>query len=119
MWYNIIIDGNTSEIPQRLSDKPNRSHRLPPKSTQKGGARMSEDTIRRLFAKVDTISERLARLDTRIEERDRHCRDIAHTIDDLGKRTHDLELAGSQLGGARTFFVWLAATAIALYGILQ
>ena len=80
---------------------------------------MSEDTIRRLFAKVDIISERLARLDTRIEERDRRCQDYSHTIDDLAKRTHDLELAGSQAGGARHFFVWLIATAIALYGVLK
>ena len=80
---------------------------------------MSEDTIRRLFAKVDIISERLARLDTRIEERDRRCRDYSHTIDELTKRTHDLELAGSHEGGARQFFVWLIATSIALYGVLK
>ena len=91
----------------------------PNRTTTERRATMSEDTIRRLFAKVDTISERLARLDTRIEERDRRCQDYSHTIDELTKRTHDLELAGSHEGGARQFFVWLIATAIALYGVLK
>lgn len=80
---------------------------------------MSDDTIRRLFEKVDTISERLARLDAHMVERDRRETSITHTLDDLNKRMHELEMGSSQLSGAGLFCAWLVTTAIALYGIIK
>lgn len=80
---------------------------------------MSEDTIVRLFAKVDTISDRLARLDTRMAERDRREQEIGRTLEDVTHRLHELELGTSKISGGRELVAWLVTTAIALYGIVQ
>lgn len=80
---------------------------------------MSEDTIVRLFAKVDTISDRLARLDTRMAERDRREQEIERTLQDVTHRLHELELGTSKISGGRELVAWLVTTAIALYGIVQ
>lgn len=80
---------------------------------------MSEDTIVRLFAKVDTISDRLARLDTRMAERDRREQEIGRTLEDVTRRLHELELGTSKISGGRELVAWLVTTAIALYGIVQ
>lgn len=80
---------------------------------------MSEDTIVRLFAKVDTISDRLARLDTRMAERDRREQEIGRTLQDVTHRLHELELGTSKISGGRELVAWLVTTAIALYGIVQ
>lgn len=80
---------------------------------------MSEDTIVRLFAKVDSISERLARLDTHMAECDRREQDISRTLDAVTRRLHELEIASSAMSGSREVIAWLVTTAIALYGILR
>lgn len=80
---------------------------------------MSEDTIVRLFAKVDSISERLARLDTHMAECDRREQDISHTLDAVTRKLHELEIAASAMSGSREVIAWLVTTAIALYGILR
>ena len=80
---------------------------------------MSDDTIRRLFEKVDTISERLARLDAHMIERDRREHDITSTLGNLDKRMHELEVGSGKLSGISVFFAWLVTTAIALYGIIK
>lgn len=80
---------------------------------------MSDDTIRRLFEKVDTISERLARLDAHMIERERRENDITHTLGNLDKRMHELEMGSGKLSGIGMFCAWLVTTAIALYGIIK
>lgn len=80
---------------------------------------MSEDTIVRLFAKVDGILDRLARLDTRMAERDRREQEMSRSLEDLNRRLRGLELASSAMSGRRELVAWLVTTAIALYGILR
>lgn len=80
---------------------------------------MSEDTIVRLFAKVDGISDRLARLDTRMAERDRREQEITRSLADVSRRLHAVELGTSKVSGGRELVAWLVTTAIALYGILR
>lgn len=80
---------------------------------------MSEDTIVRLFAKVDSISDRLTRLDTRMAERDRREQEINRSLTDVTHRLHELEVGTSKVSGGREMVAWLVTTAIALYGIAQ
>ena len=55
---------------------------------------MGDDVIQRLFSKIDNLSDRLARVETMLEERERKQTNIASII------------------------AWLAATAVAIYGAL-
>lgn len=80
---------------------------------------MSEDTIVRLFAKVDSISDRLTRLDTRMAERDRREQEINRSLTDVTRCLHELEVGTSKVSGGREMVAWLVTTAIALYGIAQ
>ena len=55
---------------------------------------MSDDIIQRLFNKIDNLSDRLARVETMLEEREKKQTDVAGII------------------------AWLVTTLIALYGAL-
>lgn len=55
---------------------------------------MSDDVIQRLFDKIDNLSDRLARVETMLKEREKKQTDIAGII------------------------AWLVTTLIALYGAL-
>jgi hypothetical protein len=58
----------------------------------RGGEFVGDDIIQRLFNKIDNLSDRLARVETMLEEREKKQTNIAGII------------------------AWIATTAIAIYG---
>lgn len=87
---------------------------------------MSDDVLGKLFDKLDGISDRMARVETMLKEREKRCdnerdelRALRLEVNSLKGEVDDLEKEKSILTGARGITAWLITTLIAVWGALH
>ena len=80
---------------------------------------MSDDAISRIFIKLDLANERLARVETMLEEREKRADQERDRQQDLEARLLILEQTKSGAFGAKSAIAWLATFAIAVYGAFR
>ena len=80
---------------------------------------MKENKEDRILAKLTTISERLAVVETLIKERTDDTKEVHDTLKSHEDRLSELERHKTQVIGAKDIVTWLALAAIAIMGVLK
>jgi hypothetical protein len=80
---------------------------------------VSDDVISRIFGKLDLANERLARVETMLEEREKRADRERERQQDIECRLLVLEKTRSGFAGAKSIVAWLVTTAIAVYGTFR
>lgn len=87
---------------------------------------MGDDTIVRLFKKLDDLSERMARVETKIDEHNKYASGLEQNIGQIReeitgheKRINELEQAKAGAVSIKEFVGWIAAVAATLWGWLK
>lgn len=87
---------------------------------------MGDDTIVRLFKKLDDLSERMARVETKIDEHNKYASGLEQNIGQIRdeitgheKRINELEQAKAGASSIKEFIGWIAAVAATLWGWLK
>lgn len=87
---------------------------------------MGDDTIVRLFNKIDNISARLAVVETILKENREHRRNIETDMSDLktsivdqGRRVGGLEQTKAGATSIKEFIAWGVAIAAMIWGVMK
>jgi len=87
---------------------------------------MSEDTMARLFAKLDDLSDRMARVEVKLDEHNKYASNLESEIgkvqEDLiehDRRINDLEQAKAGAASVKEFIGWAVAIVAAIWGVLK
>ncbi len=87
---------------------------------------MSEDMTSRLFAKLDDLSDRMARVEVKIDEHNKYASSLENEIgkvqEDLvehDRRINDLEQAKAGATSVKEFIGWAVAVVAAIWGTLK
>lgn len=80
---------------------------------------MGDDNLRRVFDKLDVISERLARVETLLAEREKLCVAQQEYVDDMQRQIQELEKGSSSFKGTVAFVAWIVTTGIAVLGVIM
>lgn len=79
---------------------------------------MAEDTTRRLFEKLDQLSQQNARLETLLSEREKVCDMKFGQIEKLETRVSILEKSRSFFSGGLGFAAWAISTVLMVLGVM-
>lgn len=79
---------------------------------------MADETIRRLFDKLDKLSQQSARVETMLAEKEKVCDMKFEQIDRLESRVSILEKSRSIFSGGLGFAAWAISTIIMLLGVI-
>lgn len=79
---------------------------------------MAEDTIRRLFDKLDQLAQQNARLEVLLAEKEKVCDMKFEQIEKLETRVSLLEKNRSLFRGGLGFAAWAISTIIMLLGVI-
>lgn len=80
---------------------------------------MADETIRRLFEKLDKLSQQNTRLETMLLEKEKVCDMKFKQIDRLESRLSILEKSRSIFSGGLGFAAWAISTIIMLLGVIN
>ncbi len=87
---------------------------------------MSEDTTSRLFAKLDDLSDRMARVEVKIDEHNKYAATLEHEIGkvqedimDHDRRINELEQTKAGATSVKEFIGWAVAIVAAIWGVLK
>ena len=77
---------------------------------------MSDDVVARLVEKMNEMTDRLARIEAMLQEKQKFC-DIEHSKSaEMCKCLQEIKEKASFFEGAKAFIAWLITSAIAIYG---
>lgn len=79
---------------------------------------MADETIRRLFDKLDKLSQQSARVETMLAEKEKVCDMKFEQIDRLESRVSILEKSRSIFSGGLGIAAWAISTIIMLLGVI-
>lgn len=79
---------------------------------------MADETIRRLFDKLDKLSQQSARVETMLAEKEKVCDMKFEQIDRLESRVSILEKSQSIFSGGLGFAAWAISTLLMLLGVV-
>lgn len=79
---------------------------------------MADETIRRLFDKLDQLSRQSARMEALFQEREKACDVKDVRIDKLESRVSLLEKSRSLFSGGLGFAAWAISTLLMLLGVM-
>ncbi len=79
---------------------------------------MADETIRRLFDKLDKLSQQSARVETMLAEKEKVCDMKFEQIDRLESRVSILEKSRSIFSGGLGFAAWAISTLLMLLGVV-
>ena len=79
---------------------------------------MADETIRRLFDKLDKLSQQSARVETMLAEKEKVCDMKFEQIDRLESRVSILEKSRSIFSGGLGFAAWAISTLLVLLGVV-
>lgn len=80
---------------------------------------MADETTRRLFDKLDKLSQQNTRLETMLSEKEKVCDMKFDRIDRLEFRVSILEKSRSMFSGGLGFAAWAISTIIMLLGVMH
>lgn len=79
---------------------------------------MADETIRRLFDKIDSLREQVARLETMLEEKEKVCEMKFGQLEKLDTRVSILERSRSFFSGGFGFLAWIISTVLMVLGVM-
>lgn len=79
---------------------------------------MAEDAIRRIFDKLDQLSQQNARLEVLLSEKEKVCDMKFEQIEKLETRVSLLEKSRSLFSGGLGFAAWAISTLLMLLGVV-
>lgn len=79
---------------------------------------MAEDAIRRIFDKLDQLSQQNARLEVLLSEKEKVCDIKIEQIEKLETRVSLLEKSRSLFSGGLGFAAWAISTLLMLLGVV-
>ena len=79
---------------------------------------MAEGDIRRIFERLDQMSQEITRLVVLGETKNHQCEQQEKTIADHEERIANLECQSGCIRGNVSLLAWLATLAVAIYGVV-